>query len=138
VIVHFNFCTNNNHGRRHRGAVPPWIFIHGTDIVDSCLIVLFFVFFAIFWSLFFVSFPPLGRGLIALFFGIFCYFQSLCTCDAITVKVCSGLYFDLVNKKNLILHSKQSYSSYVLMFKSVEGIALKPVGMCKTTLVGCR
>jgi len=31
----------------------PWIFIHGTDIVDRGLIVLFFVFFfAIFWSFF--------------------------------------------------------------------------------------
>jgi len=41
---------------------PPWIFIHGTDIVDRGLIVLFF-------SLFSVG-PP-GRGLIVLFFGLF-------------------------------------------------------------------
>jgi len=32
-----------------REAVPPWIFIHGTDIVDRGLIVLFFgLVFAIF------------------------------------------------------------------------------------------
>jgi len=28
-------------------AVAPWIFIHGTDIADGGLMVLFFVFFAI-------------------------------------------------------------------------------------------
>jgi len=38
------------------GAVPPWIFIHGTYIVDRGLIVLFF-------------------GLYLLFFGLFCYFS---------------------------------------------------------------
>jgi len=33
------------HGRRQRGAgraVAPWIFIHGTDIIDRGLIMLFF------------------------------------------------------------------------------------------------
>jgi len=58
------------------GAMTPWIFIHGTDIVDRGLIVLFFsifsvlppeeavlffgLFFAIFWSFFRCSppFPP--------------------------------------------------------------------------------
>jgi len=56
------------------GAVglPPWIFIHGTDIVDKGLIVLFFSLLAIFRSFF--PLPPSGRGLIVLFFGIFCYF----------------------------------------------------------------
>jgi len=41
-----------------KGAVPPWIFKHGTDVVDSGLIVLFSVFFAIF-LLFFFRCPPL-------------------------------------------------------------------------------
>jgi len=45
------------------------IFIHGTDVVDRGLIVLFSVFFPL---------PPTPpeRGLIVLFFGIFCYFWS--------------------------------------------------------------
>jgi len=30
------------HERRQRGAMPPWIFIHGTDIVDRGLIVLLY------------------------------------------------------------------------------------------------
>jgi len=38
-------------------AVAPWIFIHGTDIVDRGLIVVFF------------GLSPSGRGLIVLFFG---------------------------------------------------------------------
>jgi len=41
------------HGRQQRGAGcpwPPWIFIYGADLVD--------------------------RGLIVLFFGLFCYFRS--------------------------------------------------------------
>jgi len=48
----------HSHGRRQQlvggGAVPPpaWIFIHGTDIVDRGLIVLFSVFFANFWPFF--------------------------------------------------------------------------------------
>jgi len=41
------------------GQGAPWIFIHGTDIVDRGLIVLFF-------GLFYVA-PPPGRGLIVLF-----------------------------------------------------------------------
>jgi len=45
-----------------RRAVAPWIFIHGTDIVDKGVIVLFFCLFS-------VVLP--GRGLIVLFFGIF-------------------------------------------------------------------
>jgi len=45
---------------RQEGAVAPWIFIHGTDIVDRGLIVLFSVFFCYF-SVFFPlssSHPP--------------------------------------------------------------------------------
>jgi len=40
-----------------KGAVPPWIFIHGTDFVDRSLIVLFFRSFSYF-SVFF-PLPPL-------------------------------------------------------------------------------
>jgi len=47
-----------------QGAVPPWIFIHGTNTVDRGLKVLFSVFFAIFRSFF--RLPP-GRGFIVLF-----------------------------------------------------------------------
>jgi len=35
------------------GHAPPWIFIHGTNIVNRGLKILFFgAFFAIFWSFF--------------------------------------------------------------------------------------
>jgi len=65
-----NKRTYRIHERRQRrageGAVaPPWIFIHGTDIVDRGLIVLFF-------SLFSVGSP--GRGLKCYFSVFFCYF----------------------------------------------------------------
>jgi len=43
-----------------RGAVAPLDFIHGTNIVDRDLKVLFSVFFAIFRSFF--SLAPPGRG----------------------------------------------------------------------------
>jgi len=52
-----------------RGPWPPWIFIHGTDLVNRGLIVLFFAFFCYF-SFFFVA-PSPGKGIIVLFFGIF-------------------------------------------------------------------
>jgi len=51
------------------GAMPSWIFIHGTVIVDRSLIVLFFGLFCYF-SVVFLLLPP-GRGLIVLFFGLF-------------------------------------------------------------------
>jgi len=57
------------------GRVPPWIFIHGTNVVDKGLKVLFFgvfYYFSVFFPL-----PPLpGRGLIVLFFSLFWYFRS--------------------------------------------------------------
>jgi len=59
-------------GRRGHGI--PWIFIHGTDIVNKGLIVLFFGLFLLFFGLFFVALLPRGRDLIVLFFGVFCYF----------------------------------------------------------------
>jgi len=43
-------------------AVPPWIFIHVTDIIDRGL----FCYFSVSFS---VALP--GRGLIVLFFGLF-------------------------------------------------------------------
>jgi len=39
-----------------RGAVAPWIFIHGTDIVDRGIIVIFFGLFLLFFGIF--SVPP--------------------------------------------------------------------------------
>jgi len=44
-----------SHGRRQRGAVPPRIFIHSTNIVDKGLKVLFF---GVFFRYFFVAPPP--------------------------------------------------------------------------------
>jgi len=37
------------------GLWPSWIFMHGTNIVDRGLIVLFFVFLAIFFGLFSIA-----------------------------------------------------------------------------------
>jgi len=52
------------HGRRQRGAggpwPPPWIFKHGTNIVDRGLKVLFLGLFLLFFGLFSV-FPLPGR-----------------------------------------------------------------------------
>jgi len=78
-IICNNYSSNSNinkymgvgRGRGH--AHPPWIFIHGTDIVDRGLIVLFSNFFAIFRSFFF-RWPP-GRSLIVLFFGLFSFLE---------------------------------------------------------------
>jgi len=50
----------SNRGRRQRGAGEPWpswIFIHGTNIVDRGLKVLFFVLFLLFFGLFSVVLP---------------------------------------------------------------------------------
>jgi len=58
------------HGRRQREAgalCSPWIFKHGTNIVDRGLKVLFFGLFSR-WS-------PWKRQNSAIF-GIFCYFRS--------------------------------------------------------------
>jgi len=47
-------------GRRQQGAVPSWIFKHGTNIVDRGLKVLFsglFCYFSVFFSI-----DPPGRG----------------------------------------------------------------------------
>jgi len=57
-----------------RGAVPPpWIFKHGTNIVDRGLEVLFFGLFFLFLGFFPLplSSPPRKRQIV-LFFGIFC------------------------------------------------------------------
>jgi len=52
------------------GGVPlPWIFIHGSNIVDRDIKVLFFGVILLFFGLFLV--PPPGRDLIVLFFGLF-------------------------------------------------------------------
>jgi len=67
------------HGCRQRGAreavAPPWIFKHGTNIVNRGLIVLFSAFFAIFRCFFPLALPP-GRGLIVLFSVFFAIFRS--------------------------------------------------------------
>jgi len=48
--------------RGRGGPWPPWIFIHGTNIVDRGLIVPFFGIFMQFCNLF-SRCPPHGRGL---------------------------------------------------------------------------
>jgi len=55
-MLNFSSKIRLDHGRRQRGAGGrgPWIFIHGIDIVDRGLIVLFF-----------------GKSLIVFFFGFF-------------------------------------------------------------------
>jgi len=80
---------------RQGGHGPPWIFIHGTDVVDIGLKVLFFgLFFAIF-RFYFRCPPPLGRGLIVLsrsfllFFGIF----SLPTPENFSAEALVGIIF---------------------------------------------
>jgi len=57
-----------------RGAVPSWVFIHDTDIVDRGLIVLFFVFFSIFGLISVAPRKRLNSAIVwsfLLFFGIF-------------------------------------------------------------------
>jgi len=55
---HHHYVTENvTMGVSSAGPCPPWIFIHGTDIVDRGLIVLFSIFFAIFRFLFAALFP---------------------------------------------------------------------------------
>jgi len=44
-------------GKAGEGRGPPWIFIHGTDIVKKLNSAIIGLFFAIFWS-FFVAPPP--------------------------------------------------------------------------------
>jgi len=47
-------------GRQQRGACPLWIFMHSTDIVDRCFIVLFFS-LLLFFGLFPVCPSPPGN-----------------------------------------------------------------------------
>jgi len=64
-----------------RDPWPPWIFIHGTDMVGRGLIVVFFVvFFCYFFSLFSVAFPHwkrLNSAIFRSFFAVFSGFFSL-------------------------------------------------------------
>jgi len=67
MTVHPSFRSNKGYGKSYAfisseawasaagGAVDPWIFIHGTDIVDRGLIVLFFGLFLLFFDLFSVA-----------------------------------------------------------------------------------
>jgi len=65
--------------------MAPCIFIHGTNIVNKGLIVLFFGLFCYF-SVFFSVAPPLpGRGLIVLFFGLFWLFFDLFPLPALEI-----------------------------------------------------
>jgi len=50
--------------------VPPWIFKHGTNIVDRGLNVLFFGLF--YYFLVFFSVAPPWKTQLVPFFGIFC------------------------------------------------------------------
>jgi len=73
------------HGSAAGGRDPlsPWIFKHGTNIVDRGLNVLFFglflpffVFFPIFFGLFFRAPPPLEEANSAIFRYFFANFRS--------------------------------------------------------------
>jgi len=58
LLFAFSICTSMGVGSGGQGGHGPlWIFLHGTDIVDRGLIMLFSVFFAIFRS--FSVAPPL-------------------------------------------------------------------------------
>jgi len=61
------FCLSHN--------LVQGIFIHGTDMADRGLIVLFFGLFLLFFGLF--SLAPPGIGLIVLFFGLFLVFFDI-------------------------------------------------------------
>jgi len=54
-------CMGVGSGRQG-GVASPWIFKHGTDIVDRGLIMLFSVFFAIFRFFFFFSLDHLEEA----------------------------------------------------------------------------
>jgi len=62
---------------RQRGRAPfPWIFIHGTDIVDRALIALFFGLLLLFLVFFPLASPwkRLYSAIFAVFFAIFRFF----------------------------------------------------------------
>jgi len=67
------------HGRRQREAEPPptldfhtWYFsIFFLLFFSLCYFQCFFAFFSVFFRC-----PPPGKGLIVLFFGLFCYFSD--------------------------------------------------------------
>jgi len=56
--VHFVSIMDMDVGNGWQGGVPPWIFIHGTNIVDRGLILLFFDVFAVFRLFFSIALPP--------------------------------------------------------------------------------
>jgi len=103
------------HGRRQRGIVPPWIFIHSADFVDRGL-VLFFIFFAIFRSFFFVV-PP----------GNF-------SADALGVKYKNFLFIDYTFfYKNTFMRTRGSYPA------SAEEKSLKfSIEVVNETAAKCR
>jgi len=73
------FIDTGNHGRWQWGGGlwPPWIFIHGTNIVDRGLKVLFFGVFLLFFGLFSVA-PLLVCFFFALFWFFLWFFVFLC------------------------------------------------------------
>jgi len=68
-----SYTTNTAWVSAAGGRGPPRIFVHGTNIVDKGLKVLFFGFFFAIFDLFFRCPPPPGRGLTVLFFGLFSF-----------------------------------------------------------------
>jgi len=58
-------------------AADPWIFIHGTNIVDRGLKALFFGVFLLLFGLFFRCPPPPWKGLNSAIFGLFLLFFGL-------------------------------------------------------------
>jgi len=56
------------------GRAPPWIFKHGTNIVDRGVKVLIFGLFLLFFGIFSVALPPrkrLNSAIFLYFFGLF-------------------------------------------------------------------
>jgi len=66
-------------GSGEQGALPPWIFKHGTNIVDRGLKVVFFDLFLLFFGLFSVG--PLWKRLNSvIFLAFFANFLSFFYC----------------------------------------------------------
>jgi len=66
-------------GVESRGGMPPWIFIHGTNIVNRGLKVLFFSVILLFFQSFFRCPPPSLKEANIAIFGVFLLFFDLPT-----------------------------------------------------------
>jgi len=75
----------------------PWVFIHGTDIVNKGLIVLFFGLFCYFFGLFSVG--PTGRGLIVLFSIFFAIFLAVFRWPPLETFLTTSLYMGVGSRR---------------------------------------